>query len=86
MLVHVSLRQLNLKSVAGCSGEMFMSDESVMPCAIKTVKYATDQQRERAHLELAALKAALAAPNLVQCLGAFRSTGPDGPVLHIATE
>ena len=31
-----------------------------MPYAIKTVQYATDQQREGAQPELAALKAALA--------------------------
>ena len=74
------------ESLTACSGEMLMSDNSVRPCAVKTVEYATDLQRHWARLELAALKTALGVPNIVQCLGCWRSKGPDAPMLHIVTE
>ncbi len=73
--------------MTGCSGEMLMSDNSIKPCAIKTVQYDTDLQCAVAHLELVALKAALGIPGVVQCLGCFETTDPDGaPILHIITE
>lgn len=73
--------------MAGCSGEMLMSDDSVKPCAVKTVQYATRGQRLLAQLELSALKTALGVPGLVQCLGSFTSKGSDDePILHIITE
>ena len=40
-----------------------------------------------AQLELVALKAALGIPGVVQGLGCFKTTDPDGaPIMHIITE
>ena len=48
-----------------------MADDTIMPCAIKTMKYATEEDKAMAELELVALKAALGKRSLVQCLGAI---------------
>ena len=53
-----------------------MADDTIMPCAIKTMKYSTAEDKAMAELELVALKAALGKRSLVQCLGAIE-TGSD---------
>ena len=50
-----------------------MKDKSIKPCAIKKVKYNSEQKMECALWELVALQAAVGLRNVVQCLGAFFS-------------
>ena len=66
---------------------MLLSDNSITACAIKTIWWISRQEEECAHLELAALKAALGKRNLVQTLGAVECANTAGEhALVIVTE
>lgn len=73
--------------LVACSAEMLCDDGVIKACAVKTVRYTTWLEREKAHCELAALKAAADLPHLVQCLAVFKTQLMNGrKALVIATE